>query len=105
MESQSQNEMRYIVIDDRIIHYKCFHQYGEYGDDYWTEFYEGTIQVTRKKYVIFGESITTEEPRLIFKIYEDCDCPTRSRGWWRERITRELELISRAEELKRGELI
>jgi hypothetical protein len=105
MESQSQNNLRYVDIDGRIIHYKCFYDASEWGDMHWTEFYEGTIQVTRKKYFLFGEEITTEEPKKVFTINEDCDCPRRSRGWWRERIMHELELLERANELKRGELI
>ena len=105
MASQSLSSMRYVDIEGRIIHYKCFYEHGEYGIFSWTEFYEGTASVTRKKYLLFGEEITTEEPKLIFTIYEDCDCPRKSRGWWREKIMKELELLNRADELSRGELI
>jgi hypothetical protein len=105
MESQSENNLRYIIIDDRTIYYKCFFDTSEWGNMHWTEFYEGTVKVTRKKYFIFGEEITVEEPKKIFTINADCDCPQRSRGWWRDKIMHELSILERSEELKRGELI
>jgi hypothetical protein len=55
MESQSLNNLRYVDIEGRIIHYKCFFDTSEWGDMYWTEFYEGTVKVTRKKYFLFSE--------------------------------------------------
>jgi hypothetical protein len=105
MESQSQNNLKYVNINGRTIHYKCLSSIGEGAEFHWTEFYEGTVSITRKKYFLFGEKITMEKPKKIFTIYEDCNCPRRSRGWWRERIMHELELLNRSEELKRGELI
>lgn len=105
MESQSLSNLRYVDIDGRIIHYKCLSHIGEYGEMHWTEFYEGTEKFYKKKYFLFGEKVEYERPKLIFTIYEDCDCPRRTRGWWRERIMHNLELLNRADELKRGELI
>ena len=105
MESQLLNDLNYVDIDGRIIHYRCLSSIGEGVAFYWTEFYEGTVSITRKKYFLFGKKITIEKPKMIFTIYENCNCPRISRGWWRDKIMKELELLNRADELSRGELI
>lgn len=105
MESQLLNNLPYVNIDGRVLHYKCLSNIGEYGESHWTEFYEGTEKKYHRKYFFFGEKIETEKPKLIFTIYEDCNCVKRTKGWWRERIIHHLELLNRSEELKRGELI
>lgn len=69
MESQYQNKLKYINLDGKIIYYRCFTDSQSY-----TEFYENI-----------------DDFNPIFRIMEDCDCPKLSRGWWRDRILRELE--------------
>jgi len=78
---------------------------GEFGDFPVTYFYQGTVTETRKKWLFFGPKITTVLPREVFKIYADSDSAEHSKEWWRVAIQSKVDLMHRAEELSRGELI
>jgi hypothetical protein len=100
MESHSKNKLKSFDIDGRVLQYICRYKHSDLGPIHWTEFYEGTIKVKRKKYILFGETLEIEEPKLIFKITENCDCPSRSRGLLREKIILELEKFDKNNNLK-----
>jgi hypothetical protein len=97
--------MKTIKIGARELQYQTLCDEGLDGSDViYTEFYEGTETYKAKKYLIFGPVIEKEVPKLLFTIYEDSNNERLTKGWWREKILRELELVNRKEELERGEL-
>jgi hypothetical protein len=67
--------LRTITISDRTLSYRCFYKVSKKGENHWTQFYN-------------------EHGTAIFTIDENCDCPSKNRGWWRKKITEELEKIS-----------
>ena len=78
---------------------------SEAGDSNWVEFYYGTEIIRKKKYILFGDVIETENPKLLFTIYANYNDLTLSKRWWREKISEKFEVINRKEELLKGELI
>ena len=99
------SELKTINIDERVLGYKVCHDVSEVDSYSWTEFYEGVVPVTRRKYWLFGEKITVNEPKLIFKISRDIEDTSYTKSQVRAWIERKLELMGRAEEIKRGEII
>ena len=80
---------------------------GEYGDYPVTIFYEGTTtRLKRNGFLgIFGRLVTEEIPKEVFKIYHDSADERLSKSFWRERIEKEIDLLDRKDQLKRGDLI
>ena len=99
------SELKTINIDGRVLGYKVCHDVGELESYSWTEFYEGAVPVTRRKYWLFGEKITVHQPKLIFKISRDIEDTSYTKSQVRAWIYHQLELMGRAEEIKRGEII
>jgi hypothetical protein len=97
--------MKTLTINNRAFQYEIFEEVSEYGDYQYTEFYDGTITVTSKKYWLFGEKITKTIAKHVFTIYRDIEdkCYTKKqvRGW----IEHQVELLDREEEIERGEII
>jgi len=58
--------MKTININDIELQYEVIHESSEYGDSFRTDFYKGTETVTRKKWILFDESIQTERPKKSF---------------------------------------
>lgn len=97
--------MKTLTINNRTLQYKlCFDSF-EYGDSEWTEFYEGTITETHKKYWLFGEEITTVKPRKVFTIWANIESKHITKKEVRTWIEREVELLDREDEIRRGEII
>lgn len=98
--------MKSLEINGRVLQYETIHSV-DLADELviYTEFYEGTEKVTSKKWGFFGKETVEEKPKVIFVIYEDTQDVRLTKRWWRERISLELEILGRAEELERGELI
>jgi hypothetical protein len=96
--------MKTIKINDRVLQYEVFCYSHGYSDSYYTEFYEGTEIIRKKKYLLFGPIVEEEIPKNVFTIFEDANNESLTKGWWRDRILHELELLTRREELERGEL-
>jgi hypothetical protein len=74
-------------------------------DFYWTNFYEGTEIKTHKKYWLFGETITKVIPKLVFKLYFNVEDVDRTKRELSAILHRRLELLERANEIAKGELI
>jgi hypothetical protein len=97
--------MKTLTINNRTFQYEIFEDSTEWGTYHYTEFYDGTITVSRKKYWLFGEKITKTIANHVFTIW--CDIEDKNytkkqvRGW----IERQVELLDREEEIKRGEII
>ncbi len=97
--------MKTLTINNRTFEYKlCWHS-SEYGDSEWTEFYEGTITETHKKYWLFGKEITTIKPKKVFTIWKNIESKRHTKKEVRDWVQYEVELLNRAEEIRRGEII
>ena len=91
-----------LTIAGRTLTFEVF--YSDESYDY-TEFYEGTYTNTYKKWGLFGDTITEERPKLVFTIDEAITNPNKSKEWWQKELTKEIELLTRKEEIERGEFI
>lgn len=97
--------MKKIVINGRRFEYEVFCDASEYGECYWTEFYEGTIRFYKKKYRIFGPMIECEVPNFIFEVPFDIEDVNITKSELREKLVRAVKILDRAKEIERGELI
>ena len=91
-----------LTIAGRTLTFEVFYSDDSYD---YTEFYEGTEKHTYKKWGLFGETITEELPKLVFTIDEAITNPNKSKEWWQKELTKEIELLTRKEEIERGEFI
>lgn len=98
--------MKTITVKGRTFQYRTYWiSYGEdIGSDPETHFYEGTETITYKKWGFFGKTIIEERPKFVFKINDDSKNERLSKRWWWEKISEEIDLLNRREELAKGEL-
>lgn len=86
--------------------YQVFNDYDEYnGTYYWTEFYMGTETRTFKRFLFFGETITKTEPKMVFKVWKNIESVGYTKDQIRTSITHELDLLVRADEIAKGEIV
>lgn len=97
--------MKTITIQGKTFEYEIFCDVDQWGESFYTEFYSGTETFTRRKYFIFGKKETLTRPKLVFTIYDNIEDHRRTKEDTRNKIEREVELLNRKEEIKRGELI
>jgi hypothetical protein len=97
--------MKSLTIDGHTFKYELCCDTTEYGDYYWTEFYQGEETVTRKKFWLFGEKITKTQPKLVFKLDIDIENPYYTKSDIREMLNRKIELMGRKSEIERGEIV
>ena len=72
----------------------------------WTNLYEGTEIITKRKYWLFGPEIKIEQPKKIFKLYGvDITSSEYTKKDIRLKLLRKLELLERGAEIERGEII
>lgn len=98
--------MKQIVINDEIFFYKTeWYDNGEYGDSPVTIFWQEEKEVKYRKYLFFGPWRTKIEPVVLFSIYDDSNNSNLTKGYWKQKIEYQIELLGRSDELKKGELI
>ena len=97
--------MKTLTINNRKLEYKLFWHSSEYGESEWTEFYEGTITETHKKYWLFGKEITTIKPKKVFTIWNNIESKNYTKKKVRDWIEYQVELLDREDEIRRGEII
>jgi len=97
--------MKEITIGNRTLQFQVKCEANEADSYEYAEFYEGTETVTRKKWLLFGETITKEEPKLVFTIYSDITSSRLTKEYWRREISKQLELLDRRDEILKGEYI
>jgi len=98
--------MKSIRIQERELQYQTIWDCDEVGEWCWTEFYEGTVEVTKRKFPQFWKKYTVIEPRILFKIEgANTEDPRLLKSWWKKKIEENLEMLGRSNEIKRGELI
>ncbi len=98
--------MKTLNVNGRELQYKIFSDFSEYhGTYYWTKFYEGVTTKTSKKFLFFGETITTVEPNHVFTIHRNIESIHYTKKEIRELIEVQLALLDREDEIQRGEII
>ena len=97
--------MKTITVKDYTLHYKVEYDVNEFGDCEWTDFFLGTETVTRRKFWLFGKKIEKQVPKFVFSVNFDIETPTRTKQEIREILERRVELLNRAEEIEKGEII
>ena len=97
--------MTEITIGNRTLQFEVKCEANECDSYEFTEFYEGTETVTRKKWLFWGETITTVKPKLVFTIYRDITSSKLTKEYWRREISKEIELLDRKDQITRGEYI
>jgi hypothetical protein len=97
--------MKEITIGNRTLQFAVLCEANEADSYEYTEFYEGTKTATRKKWLLWGKTITTEKPKLVFTIYNDITSTKLTKEYWRTEISKKLELLDRRDQIERGEYI
>ena len=97
--------MKDITIGGRTLQFKVMCEANEVDSYEYTEFYEGTETVSRKKWLLWGKTITEEKPKLVFTIYRDITNPKLTKEYWRREILKEIELLDRRDEIENGEYL
>lgn len=97
--------MKKIVIDAQEFEYQVFVDCDQDGTYEWTEFYQGTETRTYKRFIFFGKKITEVVPKLIFEVPINIEDSCYTKEDIRKRLSRQVELLKRAEEIKRGEIV
>jgi hypothetical protein len=110
---RSLENMRSFIIDGRTFHYETYEEYDtEWGTSCRTDFYEGYVEVEKTVWCghIFAwfkfKKIRVTLPKFVFSLPGmNANDPSIAKEEWERKISREIELLNRKEELKRGELI
>lgn len=101
-------KMNQVTVNGRIFQYEVKAEISEYGDEYRTEFYEGAKPVRRLRWSwkkFWFEGYDTVEPNHVFTIHASAFEKCLTKGWWKKELEHQVELLGRADELERGELI
>jgi hypothetical protein len=110
---RSLENMRSVTIDGRTFHYETYESNdSEWGSSYWTDFYEGYEEVEKTVWCghLFAwfkfKKVKVMVPKFAFVLHGmDANNPNITKEEWKKKISREIELLNRSEELRRGELI
>ena len=97
-----------IILNDTCLLYEIIEECSDNGSRWKeTHFYSSleTETKTYHKYWLFGEKITEEHPLFMFKLGVDIETIKYTKSQMREMISRELELHTRGEEIKLGEIV
>ena len=105
MYIENKIDMKTLTINNRKLKYRCWYGESEYGVHEGTEFYQGTITKTHKKFWFFGPEIIKVKPKLVFTIYRDIEHKSYTKKQVREWIQHEVDLLDREDEIRRGEII
>lgn len=97
--------MKEITIGNRTLQFQVKCEANEAESYEYTEFYEGTETVSRKKWVFWGKTITEERPKLVFTIYSDICSTNLTKEYWRREINKKLELLDRRDQILKGEYV
>jgi len=93
--------MKPIIIHGKEYYYQVFLDTSDLDE---TSFYKKEI-VTRKKYYLWGEKIKVDEYNRVFRVSFNIESPYISKEYIRKEIDKELAILKRAEEIKRGEIL
>jgi hypothetical protein len=95
--------MKRLKFDDREFFYMVI-EWDEYKGS--TYFYDTTVYFAkRKKYWLFGEMINIPYYKELFRLSVNIEDPTFSKDDIREKIAKNISILERLEEIKKGEII
>lgn len=97
--------MKSITIKGKELKYEIFYDCSEYGEYYSTVFYDGVETVEYRKYLLFGPKLKKEEPKEVFTLYFNIEDDSYTKDDLRRILEKRVELLGRAEEIEKGELI
>ncbi len=97
--------MKEINVNGRIFQYEVEVYCGEFGYYHETQFYEGYKTYSRKKYFLFGDTITISKPKWVFKIHCDIESEYYTKSEIRGKILEKVELLERKKQIENGEII
>ncbi len=97
--------MKSITVNGRTFQYQIYADPDQWGDNISTCFYDGTETIKHKKYWLWGEIISKEEPKIVFELPFNIEDDHLTKGQVRERLERAVELLTRREQIQRGEII
>lgn len=94
--------MKKITINGRTFEYEVTQdQYC-----YWhTNFYDSTIEVTKRKFIFFGPRYTVFEPKFVFKVYGNIEDVRYTKEDVKKLINTSLALYDRKLEIEKGQII
>jgi hypothetical protein len=82
--------MRSININDRTIYFIVKHHCSEWCDYFETHFFEEYETLSKKKWVLFGPTVTYQQPNIMFSIRRSIDDPKLTKEYWRREISKKL---------------
>lgn len=97
--------MKTINVNNREFQYELFYSSSEYGINEWTEFYEGYLNETYRKYLLFGPILIRKIPIKVFQLDLCIEDESYTKAEIRRMIEKKIELLNRKQEIKRGEII
>lgn len=94
--------MKTITIKGKEFQYQQFASHDYDGSTEYTDFYDGTVKETKKKYWFFGPEIISYKPKFVFRmnfLIEDSSVS-------KEELIKKLnQKVYRMNEIAKGELI
>ena len=106
--------METITINDRTLEFSVGCEFIGYGVYFYTDFFEGEETIEELEYdsefpkfwkrKLVGKKLITK-PKFLFRVHADIKDTKILKNWWRNKITKELEILGRKDEIKRGEYI
>lgn len=100
-----QVKMENINIDDKQFFYEIFVEVDEYGESWETVFYSELRTKKRKKYLLFGPMVEVPDHKEAFTVPFNIASPHLTKDELRSILERHVELLSRQEQILKGELV
>lgn len=97
--------MKSIEINNRKLFYEIYFKEAVYGFQKCTRFYEEMETIRRRRFIFFGEWKTEVRPKILFRLPFDIETPFYTKKHIKNEIENQLALLSRRDEIKRGEII
>lgn len=99
------NKVKKLEVNGRTLYFEKKYHEGEISDYYTTLFYTELKTKLVKKYIFFGPLIEVPDYEVAFELDVDIDSIRITKQELRKMIEKEMALLERADEIKRGEYI
>jgi len=98
--------LKRIVFENKVLYYEVMYDASEWGNYEWTEFYE-TNNKTKivKKWWLWGPLIEVPNNKQVFQIHYDIESCDYTKKQVQRSLKREMALLNRCEEIKKGEIV
>lgn len=94
--------MKKITINGRTFEYEVTQDQYCY---WYTNFYDGSIEVTKKKFIFFGPRYTVFKPKFVFNVEGNIEFAGYTKEDVKRRINISLALYDRKLEIEKGQII